>query len=166
MSDILLIACLNGGRAGRYIHQRLQQCPEQERLIAMAQKLAVAQEKPVSSIRPLEARVFRNDCRELPGRGRRGRLPSGRSASVLCTAAAIYVVHMGVSKSDAVSETDAAPDGSRSRGPPPQTCQLFKLPFPAGACLGSRTRWHLAIVELSGNSKPESAVCRAHNGCI
>ena len=43
--------------ACRYIHQRLQQCPEQERLIAMAQKLAVAQKKPVSSIRPLEARA-------------------------------------------------------------------------------------------------------------
>ncbi len=55
------------GPANRYIHQRLQQCPEQERLIAMAQKLAVAQKKPVSSIRPLEARPVPKTCPQVPG---------------------------------------------------------------------------------------------------
>ena len=51
--------CL-GGR--RYIHERLQQCPEQERLIALAQKLAIAAQKPVSSIRPLEVGL-KSRCR-------------------------------------------------------------------------------------------------------
>ncbi len=63
--------------AGRYIHQRLQQCPEQERLIAMAQKMAVAQKKPVSSIRPLEVRTVFLNCPQIPGHVFHGRRPSG-----------------------------------------------------------------------------------------
>lgn len=40
----------------RYIHQRLQQCPMQERLTGHAEKLAEAAGKPVAAVKPLEVR--------------------------------------------------------------------------------------------------------------